>query len=258
MSLLAIISTLTFIAGILASKVFEYAWPVIKEYLDRRREAHSFVSQSIDPILKAADELYGKLVSLSQEDFATFINPANSTSKDPDHSTKYVCYLFAQFWAQLEYIRIRSRYSSVTSVKKGEQLIRFIYTCETKKFRILDRSVQRIIGEAMIAGSNGEFKVMSLHDFMRKMKNEKSDFKKWISLLEDQLRSTNNKEIRQQILRYGIIAAALIEHFDPNHKIVLRRKIYTNKLNQSSRIFLKNELLGNHLPFVREPSKFFS
>lgn len=252
------LSFLAFATGTLSWKLIEFAYPIIKERQDRKRDAYTFVSQSIDPILKAADELYGKLVSLSDEDFSLFNNPPNvPITKEIERNQKYVCYLFAQFWAQMEHIRVQSRYSSICSIKKGEQLLKFINTCETRKFRILDRSVQRIIGEALIAGSNGAFRVMSLNDFMRKLENKKSDISKWIPLLQKELTGIYNKDVRQRILRYGIIVASLVNHFDPKHKITIRRKIYTLKLTPASKRIVGNYLFRKYLDFIDSPWIYF-
>lgn len=119
--------TLSLLSGGATVEAIRLTFPEIKQFLTKRKEARLTLSQSIDPILKAADELYGKLFSLSNEDFSVF-----TKSPSQAHQQKYVCYLFAQFWAQLEHIRVQSRYTSVSSVKKGEQLLRFISTCESK------------------------------------------------------------------------------------------------------------------------------
>ncbi len=238
----------------------KFIHPIIKESSERKREAYAFLSQNIDPILKAADELYGKLVSLSDEDFAAFKTLSNSGSdeKSFDQNKKYTCYLFAQFWAQLEHIRIQSRYSSITRLKKGVHLLRFIHTFETRKFRVLDRSLQRMIGETMIAGSNGGFRVMSLNDFVRKLENKKpSGVNKLISHLEGELDRAYDKDTRQRILRYGIIVSSFVNHFDPEHKFTLKRKIYVNKLTPASKRILGNFLFRLYLPFVSTPKRYY-
>lgn len=109
----------------------------------------------------------------------------------------------------------------------------------------------------MISGSNGLFKVMSLNDFMRNFDNPQSDIHKWGKVLDEELKKVYDKDVRQRILRYGIIIAMLIDFFDPKHKIVLERKIYTNKLNVHSMQVLKHELLPHYLPFVKNREKYY-
>ena len=39
---------------------------------------------------------------------------------------------------------------------------------ESREFRILDRSIQRIIGEGMISDPNAKFKILTLKEFIEK------------------------------------------------------------------------------------------
>ncbi|TND06954.1 MAG: hypothetical protein FD123_3418 [Bacteroidetes bacterium] len=245
------------VAGGFAWEIIKIGVPILQQMVEQKRTARKTLNQNLDPILKASDELYGKLVSLAREDFSGFA-PKSDRAKPLSHNQKYVCYLFAQFWGRIEYIRIQSQYSSVSKLKKGGELLRFIYTCETKKFRILDRSMQRIIGEAMIKDENKTFRIMSLNEFMRKLDIPGTDIYKWVEHLAPVIKDSANEKTRQQILRYGIIIGALIEHFDPKHKIVLPRNVYVNKLTDKSRKFLQQELFKNYLPFVSEKERFYT
>jgi hypothetical protein len=228
----------------------KFFYPDVQKRISNLREAKKQLNENIDPILKSCDELYGKLYSLSLEDFATFINEKNSNSDDTARNRKYVYYLFAQFWAHLEYIRMKSQYSSIVRTRKGKILIRFIEAYESREFRILDRSVQRMIGEALIENSNGPFRVMSMNNFYSCLNDKSNNISIWIDLLEKYFLSTRDKNKRQQILVFGVIVAVLIDYFDPNHKIVRRRKIYINKLNNKSKKKIERNLLNHYLPFI--------
>ena len=92
--------------------------PEFKDRFDRYLQARKELYSHIDPILKASDELYGKILSLSKEDFNTFINPENSNSENVAQNKLYIYYLFAQFWAQLERFRIKNQYYSISRFKK--------------------------------------------------------------------------------------------------------------------------------------------
>lgn len=144
--------------------------------------------------------LYGKLLSIAVEDFSTFTKRGYSLSKDVDLNRKYTYYLFAQFFAQLEHIRMKSQYSSIARIKKGRDLLKFVETFESRKFRLVDRSIQRMI---------------------------------------------------------GVIVAALINHFDPNSRIVRNREIYKNKLTDKSKIIIRKALLVSYLPFIRKKERYY-
>lgn len=71
---------LTFTAGGAVWEGVKFLYPEIKRYFESKRLATNSFYKNLDPILKSASELYGKLESLAKEDFSTFINPANSNA----------------------------------------------------------------------------------------------------------------------------------------------------------------------------------
>jgi hypothetical protein len=248
---------ITVITGGVIWEGFKFFYPDVKQFLTARIAAKNAFYKHLDPILKSASELYGKLESLAKEDFSTFINAKNSNSIDPEHNQKYVLFLFAQFWAHIEYIRLESQYIAVAKIKKGNQLLRFIETFESRKHRIIDRSIQRIIGECLITNNKQKFKIMTLKEFLDALENKDDNLSKWIQHLEKALLSVNNKEQRQIILRFGVIVAALIDHFDPNHKTVRRRDIYLNKLNPRSKEIIRENLVSHYLPFLQNKETYY-
>ncbi|AOZ99422.1 hypothetical protein [Flavobacterium commune] len=247
----------TAITGGVIWEGFKFLHPEVKRYFTTRREASKIFYENLDPILKSASELYGKLESLAKEDFSSFINLDNSNSIDPLHNQKYVFYLFAQFWAQIEYLRLESQYTDLSKIKKGKELLRFIETIESRKFRILDRSIQRILGECLIKEQGHRFRVMSLKEFTETLDTSKSKLSQWLENLKSTLFSTNKKEARQLILRFGVIIAILIDHFDPNYKTVRRREIYTNKLSKKSKSIIRNNLTNHYLSFISKKDRYY-
>lgn len=98
---------------------------------------------------------------------------------------------------------------------------------------------------------------MTLKDFLETIEKKENTLYKWISLLEDKLLSVNNKEERQVILRFGVIIAVMIDHFDPKYKTVRRRDIYLNKLNPKSKKMLKEYLFGHYLKFIKNENRYY-
>jgi len=236
---------------------FKFFSPELKRIFTTPITAKNSFYKNLDPILKASSELYGKLESLAKEDFSSFINPSNSNSENPEHNRKYVYYLFAQFWAQLEYLRLESQFTSLSKITKGQHLLRFIETIESRKFRILDRSIQRIIGECLIINKDQKFKVMTLNEFMQEIEKPETPLTKWINALEVSMLNVSNKVHRQRILRFGVIVAALIDQFDSKHKTVRRRDIYINKLSPRSRIIIEQDLIGHYLKFLDNKTMYY-
>jgi hypothetical protein len=59
----------------------------------------------LDPLLKAADEVVGKLHSLAIEDFKNFGEQAIALNPISDKDFGGLIYLFGRFWAQIEIMR---------------------------------------------------------------------------------------------------------------------------------------------------------
>ncbi|MFA7116601.1 MAG: hypothetical protein WC140_05145 [Bacteroidales bacterium] len=248
---------LSIVSGGVLWEGFKFFYPDIKKILGYRIDAKNTLYENLDPILKSSDELLGKLESLAKEDFATYVNPSNSNSNSPKHNKRYIVYLFAQFWAQLEYLRLKSQYNSLAKIKKGKELLSFIDTIESRKFRILDRSIQRIIGQSLITNSNQKFKVMTLNEFMIEYEKPDSAIAIWGKKLEDTLQSVDDKKNRQTILLFGVIISMLINHFDPKHKSVRKRVVYKSKLSQRSKKIIKNRLLNQYLKFIKSKEEYY-
>jgi hypothetical protein len=236
---------------------FKFFYPDLKQRLKSYNDAKKSFYEGLDPILKAADELYGKIYSLSKEDFAPFINPGNSYSEDIEHNKKYVVYLFGQFWAQLEFIRVKSQYTSLTQFKKGQELLVFIDAIESRQYRMLDRSWQRVVGETLIEGATISFKIMNLNQFIKNWDTGTSGIHTWAEKLTNKLEATDDKKIRQRILVFGVIVAALIDHFDPRHEIIHPNELYINKLNDTSKNLIRRNLFKYYLKFVKDKEKYY-
>lgn len=247
---------ITILTGGVLWEGFKFIYPDLKRIIESKINAKKILNKNIDPLLKSASELYGKLESLAKEDFASFINPQNSNSVDPEQNKKYVMFLFSQFLGNLEYLRLENQYISLAKTDKGKNLLRFIETIESRKFRILDRSVQRIIGESMISDSNAKFNILTLKEFIEK-KDRDENFSIWIDKLDIALIETKQKNQRQRILIFGIIVALIIDYFDPDYKIARRRDIYSHKLSKRSKKLIQNVLSKHYLPFIKTKLKYY-
>ena len=75
--------------------------------------------------------------------------------------------------------------------------------------------------------------------------------------METFLLSVSEKEKRQTVLVFGVIIAALIDHFDPKYKTVRRRGIYLNKLSQKSRKSIKVQLVDHYIPFIKSKNRYY-
>src|ERR1051326_4425682 len=124
----------------------------LRKRLELKRAADRIVLTQLDPLLKSADELQGKLRSLAEEDFREFHTAAGGTA-DTSHIVN-ICstlYLFAQFWGRLEILRRESFHAELSKNHKGRQLTDFLRCLESKHVRLVDRARQRAIGELVFS-----------------------------------------------------------------------------------------------------------
>lgn len=235
---------------------------VYSEYIrssSRSRAAKDLLDRHLDPILKSADELLGKLVSLAKEDFKPLYENNGSEVKIRSQQVKvgYVLYLFTHFWSRLAILRKESIHENLVSQKKGKTLLKFIATLEAKKSRIVDRALQRGIGDSIVENQEGVLQSKTFYRFFEEYSKEESSIREWIEPLREILINTSQKKIRQRVLFYGIILHALIDTFDLEHKYLRDRPAYPNKLTESRRRDLRYRIFREYLPMVKNDQKYW-
>lgn len=235
-------------------EVIKLFYPDLRKFFSQKIEAKKLLNKHTDSILKAADELFGKIQSLARDDFQMF----TKYDQEKDEMNKiYVLYLFANFWARLGILKQESNFISLGRVKKGKQLLCFTTAYEAKRNRILERSYQRAIGESLIFESSNGLKTLNLFEFINEYKNENSNIRAIIQPLERSLFNTSDKIHRQKILIFGIIIQALIDFLDRDHVVARNRDPYTNKLSKVSKEKIKGRVFNHYLPFVKTAGKYY-
>ena len=140
------------LGGGLTVKILDIAYLELRRKDEKSQSATKFVDQHLDPLLKAADELVGKLHSLGKEDFKTFA--ALGTGDPLAHADcSSTAFLLARFWAQVEILREQALYVTISEDERGRRLQSFLDCLESRGVRLLDRISQRAIGETLIASS---------------------------------------------------------------------------------------------------------
>jgi hypothetical protein len=235
---------------------FKLFYPDLRKFLNDWLAARNILNKYIDPLLKSTDELFGKLSSLANEDFIS-IYQKKGTEDEVLMNKIYLLYLFASFWGRLSIIKQESNYISLARTKKGKRLLKFMSSFEARKNRILDRSLQRAIGEALVITNSKGLAIISLYDFANEYLKEKSSLRKWITPLEESIENCKDKEFRQRFLVFGILLQAFIDQFDKHHAIVMDREVYLNKMNRRTKFELKYRIFEIFLPFVKNPEKYY-
>jgi len=218
--------------------------------------ARRVISTQLDPLLKAADELQGKLRSLAEEDFCEFRSIDASIASGTDLvNLCSTLYLFAQFWGRLEILRRESFHAELTKNPQGKLLMNFLRCLESKHVRLVDRAWQRAIGELVIAQSKPTADVITFKAFVEQYE-EIQRTREWVRPLEEILRETKFRRARQRVLQYGVIVQALIDTLDPDHHTTRDRPAYPNKLSRRAKRELIGRVFGVYLREVKHVQKY--
>lgn len=238
------------VAGLLV-KTIDIAYQEYRRRRDSERDTRTFMNEHLDPLLKAADELFGKLRSLANEDFKTLerLDEKEPGFEEPDLVS--LVFTFARFWGRLEQIRIDGLTISLADDKRGRQLQMFIDCLESRRVRLVDRITQRAIGETMLVRENGRLREIGFLEFYAKVRNDR-DLDRWFKPLVGVLVRSRYTSERQMLLQYGIVVHAMVDMLDPEHHVSKDRPGYPHKLTKKTWRDLKFRVFGEYLKSVEK------
>ena len=131
----------------------------------------------------------------------------------------------------------------------------FLDGLESQRIRLVDRAVQRAVGETLV---QGEGTALACVPFVKFVENHESDarVREWLRPLVGYLERTNHRFERQRLLVYGIVGHALIDTLDPEHRVTKQRSSYPNKLTKRSKRNLRYRVFGVYAPYVQDQVKY--
>lgn len=230
-------------------KALEIAYQEYKNRKERRTVDTTAVDVSLEPLLRAADELVGKLRSLAEQDFIPIRDADGETLDDPGFAS--VVYLFVQFWSEVEILRFRGLSSAVARTPRGKHAQAFLTCLESRRVRLIDRISQRALGEAALVGE----RTVNFVEFIKAYDTD-AYMKRWLAPLLDVLTGLRQVERRQKVLQYAIVIHALIDTLDKDHLVTSDRPATPNKLNARSWKDLNYRVFGVYLTFVGDRDKY--
>lgn len=246
---------LTLATGGVAVKVTEWIWPEFKSWWSARRSALELLDTRLDPLLKAAEEFVGKLRHLAQTDFKEVmgLEVSERTGLDDLVIITSNSYLAAQFWAQLQILRIEGTYANLARTRKGKRLLEFIRALEARQIRQIDRARQRGIGECIVDAAG--LRPISYYEFYELYCRDPR-VRAWFHPLVEAFVNAQHTAVRQQLLVYGAVVHAMIDTLDRKHIATRARPGWANKLSKRSRHELRHKIFGFYLRSVKEPQKY--
>lgn len=236
------------LGGGATAKIIEFAYKEARILFSLRYVTARSISDSLEPLLKATDELVGKLRSLAEQDFL----PVRSARKDfSDSEYASVVFLFVQFWAWIEVFRERSFNTDLGKSKVGRQLSAFLDCLESRRVRLIDRTAQRAIGECAIRDG----RPINFVEFV-KLSESDAHVRRWLAPFVDVIDHLDDSGKRQRLLRHAVILHAMIDTLDKRHSITKERPSTPNKLTRASWRDLEFRVFGVYLKFVKDRAKY--
>ncbi len=239
--------------GSLFLKAIEISYGEVRRNVDRRRSARRFVDENLDPVLKSADDLFGKLRSLATRDFSAIHTSSRSTG--PNLDLLEILYFLARFWASIETFRKKGLSVSVKEDDRGQKLSHFLDTLESRRFRFVERLTQRVVAELLLEAAQFDLGQISFLKFVRPLGSSK-DAHEWTEEVSRFLCRTGHTRQRQKLLAYGVVLHTMIDTLDPRHRITHRRSSYPEKLSKKTWRDLKFRVFGRYLSFVKNTDKY--
>ncbi|MGL0788921.1 hypothetical protein ISN35_05780 [Xanthomonas translucens pv. undulosa] len=234
-------------SGGLALKILEYLISWIKYQLKEKKDAKSLVDKHLDPLLKTADAICGKTISLAERDFSS---PKGTIESELLGLT----YLYAAFWSRLVILDRESLGVSLNEDARGKKLVAFRSCLESQRIRLVDKTHQIAIGEIATEISAASLRTSTIIDFTQRIKDPQ--FSDWLEPLKTELNNIRVKKTRQRILVYGIVLHAMIDTLDEKHVSSHVRKAHPNKLSISSKQTIKHLVFARYLKGVGAVNRY--
>lgn len=217
---------------------------------DRKKIAEKFVSEHLDPVLKAADEFVGKLLALARQDFRSLHGVvANYKNFNSHEDLRSLIYLMAKFWASADKFRNEGISMSIVDDERGKQFLGFLNCLTSSQIRIVDRMSIQAISEVVQSRDVGPPNVISYIDFCNLVERN-IDVQRWLAPLFGVLNRIQHTAVRQKVLKYGVIVHALIDTLDPHYRVSSEKPSYPERLSNKTRRDLVHRVFPIYLQSV--------
>lgn len=226
-------------SGGVAVKIFEYPISWFKYRFKEKKNARDLVDRHLDPLLKTADAICGKTISLAERDFTAL-------SGSIERELIALTYLFAAFWSRLIILDRESLGVSLSEDERGKKLVAFRSCLESQRIRLVDKTHQIAIGEIATEMAASPLRTHTIVDFTRKVEEE-PHFTAWLAPLKAKLNNIHIKKTRQRILVYGVVLHAMIDTLDEKHASTHFRRPVSNKLSIASKRAIKHLVFARYL-----------
>jgi hypothetical protein len=226
-------------SGGLVVKILDYVVSWLTHLAKERKDAKSLVDKHFDPLLKSADAICGKTLSLAERDFSS---PHGTIETELVALT----YLYAAFWSRLVILDRESLGVSLSGDKRGKKLVAFRACLESQRIRLVDKTHQIAIGEIATEMESVPLRTRTIVEFTRRVEQD-HHLAAWLLPLRAELGKINIKRTRQRLLVYGVILHAMIDTLDNKHTSTHARTPRPNKLSLASKRTVRHLVFARYL-----------
>jgi hypothetical protein len=235
-------------------KTLDICYQEARRYFEQTQTATRFVDEHLDPLLKAADELVGKLLASGKDGFRSLrVLDVSATVTDSNELGGTV-FLFAKFWAQIEIIKREGLSIAISQDERGRRLENFLDCLESTRVRLIDRTSQRAVGETLLELQGGKLQTIAYIEFVRRA--SEPEIARWIEPMRSILVRAWHTSHRQRLLQYGVVLHALIDTLDKHHLVTRDRPGLSNTLSRQTWRDLNYRVFGVYLKFVADRRKY--
>lgn len=242
------------LGGGLIVKFLDIGYLEIRRFLEGSKTATRFVDEHLDPLLKAADELTGKLLALGREDFQSLRVLTTASMVAESNDLGGLIFLFARFWAQVEILKREGLSVAISQDERGRQLESFLDCLESTRVRLIDRTAQRALGETVLELQSGKLQTIAYIDFIKRTTD--AETARWIEPMRIIAVHAWHTAQRQKLLQFGTILHALIDTLDKEHLVTRERPSIPGKLSRRTWRDLNYRVFGVYLKFVEDRKKY--
>jgi hypothetical protein len=201
--------------------------------------AGRYVNEHLDPILKSADELVGKLQSLGREDFRSLRSVDTTAAPGDNNDLGGLMFLFARFWAHIEIFKREGLSVAISQDPRGKQLEGFFDCIES---------------ETILELQGDKLRTITYIEFIRR--TAAPEAMRWLEPLRKILIHAWHTTEKQHLLQYLTVLHALIDTLDKEHLATHNRPAIPNKLSRRSWRDLNYRVFRIYLHFVGNRQKY--
>jgi hypothetical protein len=236
-------------------KAVDIVYLEIRRLREGSRTATRFVDEHLDPLLKASDELVGKLLALGKEDFRSLRLLDSASTLADSNELGGLVFLFAPFWAQIEIIKREGLSVAISQYERGRHLENFLDCLESTRVRLVDRTAQRALGETVLEARSGKLQTVAYIEFIRR--SPEPEIASWVDPIRAILVRGWHTAQRQKLLQYGLVLHALIDTLDTQHVVTRNRPGLPGKLSRQTWRDLNLSGLPRLFAVCNRPQKIF-